>query len=305
VVAPVRAALQRMDPRLADRRPITVDPRTHGYDELIEGLAALGYSRTPQVERRGEFAVRGGIVDVFPTAGEQAVRIEFFGDDVESLRGFAVADQRSTGTVDEVVLDPARELLLDDQVRERAREAIARLPGLTSELDQLAEGQAFEGAEALAALLEPEPALLVDFLPEGASLALVDPLLLQERAGKLREEAQILAETAWRTTASVGVAPPATDGDGHGDGFAAPGELIARGPERRWRLTPSALLGRPNWRASRGTRSVGTSSRSPSISARSSEPASGSSSRSMRTARHAGSLMSSASRASRPCSVTS
>jgi transcription-repair coupling factor (superfamily II helicase) len=62
---------------------------------------------------------------VFPTAGEHAVRIEFWGDDVESLRGFSVGDQRSTGTIEQVVIDPARELVLDAGLRSRARAAIA------------------------------------------------------------------------------------------------------------------------------------------------------------------------------------
>jgi transcription-repair coupling factor (superfamily II helicase) len=96
-------------------------------------------------------------------------------------------------------------------------------------------------------MLAPEPALLVDYLPASAGLALVDPLLLEDRAGKLREEAEVLADTAWRTAASVGgaAAPrthagtPAAEGAlPRVEGFAAPGELLARGPQRSWRLTP-------------------------------------------------------------------
>jgi transcription-repair coupling factor (superfamily II helicase) len=117
------------------------------------------------VEARGEFAVRGGIVDVFPTAGDHAVRVEFWGDEVESLRSFAVADQRSTGPVEEVIVDAARELVLDDDLRERARAAIATFPQLSTELEQLAEGRASKGVESLATLLTDRPALLVDFLP--------------------------------------------------------------------------------------------------------------------------------------------
>src|SRR5690606_25685478 len=112
-------------------------------------------------------------VDVFPTAGDHAVRVEFWGDDVDSLREFGVADQRSTGPVDSVRLDAARELVLDESLRERARAAIREWPELTTELDQLAEGQAFEGAESLVTLLHEEPSLLVDFLPPSAGLALL------------------------------------------------------------------------------------------------------------------------------------
>jgi transcription-repair coupling factor (superfamily II helicase) len=259
VVAPVRAALQPMDPRLAGRRPLELTDRWSGFDALVEGLAALGYARTPQVEARGEFAVRGGIVDLFPTAGDHAVRVEFWGDDVESLRTFAVGDQRSTGPVERVTVDPARELVLDAELTERARAAIRRWPELTEQLDRLADGQTFEGVESLAILLREHPSLLVDFLPAGAGLALLDPMLLEERAGKLADEAEVLAATAWRTAAAFGAAGAPLPGAGSGDsvevaptdaeahlradGFAAPAQLLARGPERVWRLTPFGAAG--------------------------------------------------------------
>jgi transcription-repair coupling factor (superfamily II helicase) len=267
VVAPVRAALQPMDPQLAARRPLDLTLRFSGFDALVAGLAALGYARTAQVEARGEFAVRGGIVDVFPTAGEHAVRVEFWGDEIESLRTFGVADQRSIEPVERVVVDPARELVLDQPLRERARAAIRRWPELTEPLDRLANGETFDGVESLAILLRDHPSLVVDFLPEGAGVALLDPMLLEERAGKLADEAEVLADTAWRTAdrlrgasplpapepgdgrrASVPADPPGPaldDAQAHlrADGFASPSELLARGPERVWRITPFGATG--------------------------------------------------------------
>ncbi len=227
IVAPVRAALQPMDPNLGQRRPIVLDDRWDGFDALVEGLAALGYSRVPQVESRGEFAVRGGIVDVFPTAGDDAVRVEFFGDEVESLREFAIADQRSVAPVERVVCDPARELVIDDELRDAARAALRRWPQLTEPLDALIEGRTFEGVESLVTLLRTTTRLLPEFLPAGAGLALLDPMLLEERAGKLREEAEVLLDTAWETAAGHRPEDP---------GFAEPGELLAAGPERVWEL---------------------------------------------------------------------
>ena len=208
VVAPVRAALQPMDPALARRAPLTLDRHHVGFDALIERLAALGYSRTPQVESRGEFAVRGGIVDVFPTAADHAVRVEFWGDDIESLRTFAVGDQRSIEPVEQVMVDPARELVIDEELRQRARDASARLPSLREHLDELAEGITFEGVESLVTLLHPRPALLPEFLvPQPGhgeatpGLAIVDPVLVRERTTKLHEEAAVLLEVAWETAA--------------------------------------------------------------------------------------------------------
>jgi len=242
IVAPVRAALQPMDPNLAAQRPVTVDSTWVGFETLTDRLAELGYSRVPQVDSRGEFAVRGGIVDVFPTAGDHAVRLEFWGDEIDSIRAFAVGDQRSTGSLDVVVIDAARELVLDRELRERARAAVGRWPQLTDELDRLAEGQAFEGAESLVTMLAEEPALLVDYLPEEAGLALLDPLLLEERAGKLAEEAEVLAETAWRTAATVGGAAAPASGE-QLQGFADPATLLERGPERSWRLPAFGAAG--------------------------------------------------------------
>ncbi|MDQ3538143.1 MAG: transcription-repair coupling factor, partial [Actinomycetota bacterium] len=95
VIAPVRALLQPMDPRLTAREPVRLHAGfTGGLDGLVESLAALGYTRTTMVEHRGEFAVRGGIVDVFASAADHPVRVEFWGDDVDSLRWFAAASQR-------------------------------------------------------------------------------------------------------------------------------------------------------------------------------------------------------------------
>ncbi|MGH3442942.1 MAG: transcription-repair coupling factor [Nitriliruptorales bacterium] len=200
VVAPIRAALQPMDPKLRDRAPLVVD-RHHkaGFDRLLDLLVELGYDRTEQVAARGEFAVRGGIVDVFPAAADHASRIEFWGDDVESVREFAVGDQRSIGAVEYVRIDPARELVVDEDTRRRARDLALAVPTLADRLRQLADGIMFEGVESLVTLLHPRPALLPEFLPDRSGVAVVDPLLVRDRASKVREEAEALLEVAWET----------------------------------------------------------------------------------------------------------
>ena len=97
------------------------------------------------VERRGEFAVRGGIVDVFPPTAEQPVRIDFFGDEVTEIRPFSVADQRSTGEqLQRVTAEPCRELLLTDAVRRRAAALQLEHPQLSDMLSRLAEGHAVD-----------------------------------------------------------------------------------------------------------------------------------------------------------------
>ena len=237
VVAPIRAALQPMDPALGDRAPIDVvmpggERSNTGwgtFDELVEGLAGLGYARTPQVEARGEFAVRGGIIDVFPTAGDHAVRVEFWGDDVETMRTFGVGDQRSIDAIDHVRIDPARELVLSAELRERAARRAKGQPSIAEHLERLAEGQVFEGAESLVTYLHPRPALLPDFLGRDAGLAIVDPTLVGQRATKLHEEAAVLGQVAWLQE---------THGDEVGLAFADMESLRHHAGEDVWELSP-------------------------------------------------------------------
>jgi transcription-repair coupling factor (superfamily II helicase) len=198
VVAPVRALLQPMDPRLTEREPVRLDAAyPKGLDGLVEQLAALGYMRTTLVERRGEFAVRGGLVDVFPSAADHPVRVEFWGDDVDSIRTFSAADQRTLAEVEQVVVDAARELVLDAETAATARMLAQRVPALAEQLGMLADGVAFEGAEALVTTLHPAPAYLPDFFPRGAGLAIVDPVLVADRAADLRKQAEELLVAGW------------------------------------------------------------------------------------------------------------
>ena len=89
------------------------------FDAVIDRLVELAYTRVDMVGKRGEFAVRGGILDVFPPTAEHPVRVEFWGDEVSEMRMFSVADQRSIPEidVDSVIAVPCRELLLTDDVR--------------------------------------------------------------------------------------------------------------------------------------------------------------------------------------------
>ncbi|MCB0913381.1 MAG: transcription-repair coupling factor, partial [Propionibacteriaceae bacterium] len=127
VVAPIRSVLQPQVKGLGELRPVTlVAGQDHDLEQVAQGLVDAAYLRVDLVERRGEFCVRGGIVDLFPPTLEHPVRVDFFGDTVEEIRPFAVADQRSLDTtLDEVVASPCRELLITADVRRRAAELAA------------------------------------------------------------------------------------------------------------------------------------------------------------------------------------
>ena len=131
VVTTTRSLLQPMAPDLADIEPVTLSVGTEAeFDAVIARLVDLAYNRVDMVGKRGEFAVRGGILDVFPPTAEHPVRVEFWGDEVSEMRMFSVADQRSITEidVDTLVAVPCRELLLTDDVRDRAAKLATQHP---------------------------------------------------------------------------------------------------------------------------------------------------------------------------------
>ncbi|MSZ57513.1 MAG: transcription-repair coupling factor, partial [Actinobacteria bacterium] len=155
VVASIRAILQPMAAGLGDVEPVrlTVDS-TADLTETVQHLVDMGYDRVDLVERRGQLAVRGGILDVFPPAEEHPLRVEFWGDSVEEIRSFAVTDQRSLELApDGVFAAPVRELLLTPEVRDRARRLAEGVPVLSDMCEQLAQGICVEGMEALTPVL--------------------------------------------------------------------------------------------------------------------------------------------------------
>ncbi|MGH8927084.1 MAG: transcription-repair coupling factor, partial [Acidimicrobiia bacterium] len=155
MVAPVRAAMQRLSPSSPD--PVVIKKGDEvSLTDLAIHLAELGYQRTDRVEARGEFAVRGGILDVFPAQAADAIRIDLFGETVEGLRRFSVSSQRSTDPVEEMIAYPAREFRPDTEVRRRALELVRTEPWAAGTWDRLAEGQIFSGMESwLPWLAEP------------------------------------------------------------------------------------------------------------------------------------------------------
>ncbi|MGH8792572.1 MAG: transcription-repair coupling factor, partial [Stackebrandtia sp.] len=153
VVAPVRSMLQPQLRGLGDLEPVSLAVGDAAdLSEIAHTLSDLAYTRVDLVEKRGEFAVRGGILDVFPPTEEHPLRLEFFGDEVESVRHFAIADQRSLDGEDAspaLYAPPCRELLLSPRVRERAAELAAAHPGLAEMCEKLAQGIPVEGMESL------------------------------------------------------------------------------------------------------------------------------------------------------------
>ena len=209
LVAPVRCVLQPLVSGLGDLAPVQVRTGVDvALEDVVDRLAAAAYTRTDLVEKRGEFAVRGGILDVFPPTEEHPVRLEFWGDTVEEVRYFAVADQRSLEVATHGLwAPPCRELLLTPAVQERARALAAEHPALGDMLGKIAEGIAVEGMESFAPVLADDMELLLDLLPESTQVLLCDPERVRTRAVDLVSTSREFLDASWAAAATGGQAP--------------------------------------------------------------------------------------------------
>jgi transcription-repair coupling factor (superfamily II helicase) len=183
---------------VADPGAIEVLPLKKGaafdLDDVAERLVDMGYERNYIVERRGEFAIRGGILDVFPPSCERPVRVELWGDEITSLREFALATQRSLEPVPPLEVAPCRELRGDPPTRERA----AALMGEDDDpaLAQLAEGIVVPGAERLLPRLVGDMQSLGAFLPSGSPVVICEPRRVRDRAEEVLQQVAEWAELA-------------------------------------------------------------------------------------------------------------
>ena len=205
VVASARALAQRVDPaRIAAPVEVALGD-TLDQNGLIEQLASFGYRREHQVEHIGEMAVRGSIVDVYPSTEAGPVRIDFWGDEVDRLTTFSVGDQRSDASVGRVELYPAREMRPDTAMRRRAAALAARQPWGRDQWDRLESGQLFEGMESWWPWLVESPAVLPDLLPRDAAVVLVEPRRIAGRMDEILADEEDLAATlaqTWGTDAA-------------------------------------------------------------------------------------------------------
>ncbi len=136
-------------------------------EELIKKLEAGGYLRTSLAEEPGDYSVRGGVIDIFSPLYDDPVRLEFWGDRLESIRHFNSLTQRSTDQLNEMILLPSSEVIMDDEGMKRAR-SMGRLP------EQSVEGSTFPGQEAWLNHFYSRPDSLFDYLPSSGIALLID-----------------------------------------------------------------------------------------------------------------------------------
>ncbi len=199
LVAPVRALAQRLAPGSGTDPVVIGAGDVIDLDDVVARLVSMGYRRDIQVEHRGDLAVRGSILDVYPSTADAPVRIDLWGDEVDRLSEFAVADQRSTVARSEVQIFPCRELIPDETLRQRAAELVGREPWGREQWERLARGELFDGMESWLPWLAEDEEVLPDRLGPGALVVLVEPKRARDRAGDILGEEADLARSLSRT----------------------------------------------------------------------------------------------------------
>ena len=170
--------------------------------ELMNQLIRFGFSRSDLVERRGDFAVRGGILDIFPADQDHPIRIDFFGDEIEELSYFSISDQRSLEKIKvEVSIYPCREMLIDEKLKQKARTLGKDFPEIKDLTEKICEGILFEGMESLAAGLIDDFKSITDYLSPSTQIWLIDEPRIKSRAIDLLETNNEFLQAAWSTVA--------------------------------------------------------------------------------------------------------
>jgi transcription-repair coupling factor (superfamily II helicase) len=210
VVAPIRSVLQPQVSGLGNLEPVALHAGDGGREltDIAADLVAAGYARGELVEKRGDFAVRGGILDVFPPTEEHPLRVEFWGDEIEEIRYFKVADQRSLEVAEHGLwAPPCRELLLTPDVQARAAKLLGEHPELGELLDPISRGESVEGMEALAPVLVDDLQLVLHGLPSGSHVIVCDPERVRTRAADLVRTSEEFLAASWAVAAGGGKAP--------------------------------------------------------------------------------------------------
>ena len=196
VVTPVLGAIQGIAPSAGTAEPVDLTVGAEvAPDALADRLAELGYERADVVDQRGTFASRGGVLDVFPADARRPVRLEFWGDTIESIRRFVPSTQLSSDHLERVSIDPARELVLDEAAREAARGLVAEIGDerLADLLGRIGDGLAPEGFESAAAFLVEHLPTPAELLPDGAWVVVTEERRTLTRGAQASADADALA----------------------------------------------------------------------------------------------------------------
>ncbi|EEW50012.1 transcription-repair coupling factor [Corynebacterium efficiens YS-314] len=219
IVTAARAFCQPVLKEAAGRQPLILREGAEAdFSALGEELVFRAYKNVDMVAKRGEFATRGGILDVFPTTLDYPVRIEFWGDEVSDIRQFSVADQRTIPemTLDEIEIYPARELLITDEVAARAAELMVKHPGnptLVEMLSRISDRTDVDGMEALIPALVDTPMVpLLELMPENTHIMVIAPEKVRTRIADLEATDAEFMAAGWEAAAMGADGPVSVKG---------------------------------------------------------------------------------------------
>jgi transcription-repair coupling factor (superfamily II helicase) len=178
-----RTKLERIAIELAEKQ--TIDP-----ENLKMRLVEMGFNRQPVVEQLGDFAVRGGILVIFPATMAEPLRIEFFGNEIESIRTFSVLTQRSLGRQKQAKILPLREFPVDMGMVELVSAELPQEQAIALH-DALGPAGLFDGLEFFSHLFESRKGSLFDYLPD-------DAIIIRDDPGQIKEQIEDSIEKAER-----------------------------------------------------------------------------------------------------------
>jgi transcription-repair coupling factor (superfamily II helicase) len=202
LVAAMAGAMQRVPPRASviEATYSTRPGATVKIEDLERYFAVNGYQRASTVSERGEFAIRGGVIDVFPPGGDEPLRLDLFGDSLESIRAFDPETQRSTKQLHDIRLLPVSEALLDKESVARFRKGYVGqfgAPGQDALYEAVSEGGRRAGMEHWLPLFYPHLETLFDYLPDEALIA------FDHQATEAREERLSVINDAYDSRADA------------------------------------------------------------------------------------------------------
>ena len=201
VVASIRAVIQRLSPTSVE--PLILEQGgQYDFSELVSTLVNIGYSRVDRAEARGDIAVRGGIIDVFPPNADEPFRLDFYGDSLDEIRTYSASSQRSSSAIESVAVYPAREVIIDPGLAARATELLVDAPWAAATWDRIANGVSFQGMESWLPWLV-RPRTMLDTAGD-IPVFLFDPARCAGRAESLIAEEADLADALSDTWGSEG-----------------------------------------------------------------------------------------------------
>ena len=219
VVTAARGYSQPLLEKVMGREPVILrEEGEYELEDIVRALEFRAYSRVDMVAKRGEFAVRGGIIDIFPTTLDYPVRVEFWGDEVTDIRQFSIADQRTIPEIEvgSVEVFPARELPITEDIAKRADALATKHPGnpaLVELLSKVGQRIPAEGMEALLPVLSDAKMVpLTAFMPEGTHVVLIAPEKIRTRIADLESTDAEFMAAGWEAAAMGADGPLATKG---------------------------------------------------------------------------------------------